>query len=193
MPDSILDMRFSQNPEDPLDDDDFLRATYKAGVQVEKRKALKTAKEQIRNASTTTWKKDEKRDDRRKTQDQRPCETQKNEKTGWFGHKGAWPTKDAALKGVPKPEQDEYAQSREDCWCGGRSGHKTFECFSFQTKKGTTLPPAPWKVAAIREGKRKRSEEPEEPSPAKQQKIAAVETMETEPLSARWDNSESDF
>jgi len=39
MPDSILDMRFNQNEEDPIDDEDFLQATYRAGIQVEKKKS----------------------------------------------------------------------------------------------------------------------------------------------------------
>ena len=48
MPDSILDMRFNQNPEDFLDNEPFLQATYRAGLQVEKKKALKQAKEVMR-------------------------------------------------------------------------------------------------------------------------------------------------
>jgi hypothetical protein len=49
MPDSILDMRFNQNEEDFVDDEHFLRATYKAGLQVEKKKSLKAAKEALRS------------------------------------------------------------------------------------------------------------------------------------------------
>jgi len=51
MPDSILDMRFNQNEEDPVDDKGFLQATYCAGVQVEKKKALKQAKETLGGTS----------------------------------------------------------------------------------------------------------------------------------------------
>ena len=40
MPDSILDMRFNQNEVEPIDDEGFLQATYRAGIQVEKKKAL---------------------------------------------------------------------------------------------------------------------------------------------------------
>jgi len=32
MPDSILEMRFNQNPEDLEDDEQFLQATYRAGI-----------------------------------------------------------------------------------------------------------------------------------------------------------------
>jgi hypothetical protein len=48
MPDNILDMCFNQNPEDFADDEHFLQAIYRAGLQVEKRKALKTAKEALK-------------------------------------------------------------------------------------------------------------------------------------------------
>jgi len=50
MLDSILDMWFNQNLDDPVDDEPFLQATYRAGLQVEKKKTLKQAKEQMRNS-----------------------------------------------------------------------------------------------------------------------------------------------
>ena len=43
--DSILDMRFNQNPDEPMDDEGLMSATYCAGIQVEKKKALKVARE----------------------------------------------------------------------------------------------------------------------------------------------------
>jgi len=84
-------------------------------------------------------------------------------KKEFFSKKEAWDTKDAALKGVLPKEQEEYGKSREDCWRCGRNGHKTFECFSFNTIKGTVLPKAPWSVSAVTQGKRMRSEKLEEP------------------------------
>ena len=45
MPDSILDIRFNQNPDKPMDDEGFMSATYRVGIQVEKKKALKAARE----------------------------------------------------------------------------------------------------------------------------------------------------
>jgi len=48
MPDNILSMRFNQNPDDFIEDKPFLHATYRGGLQVEKFKALKQAKEAIR-------------------------------------------------------------------------------------------------------------------------------------------------
>jgi len=56
-------MQFNQNPEDLVDDETFLHATYQAGLQVEKKKALKQAKETIRSLSRPSGnhrKKDEK-------------------------------------------------------------------------------------------------------------------------------------
>jgi len=85
-----------------------------------------------------------------------------------------------ALKGVPSKEAEEYRKSWEDCWPCGQPGHRTYDCFSFQTVQGTALPPSPWKVAAVETTKQKREDEPEEPPAAKQQKVAAVEEMTTD-------------
>jgi len=51
MTDAILDMRFSQNEGEFIDDDDFLHATYRAGIQVEKRKAFRATRELVRSAA----------------------------------------------------------------------------------------------------------------------------------------------
>jgi len=45
MPDSILDMQFNQNSDEPTDNKGFMNATYQAGIQVEKKKALRMARE----------------------------------------------------------------------------------------------------------------------------------------------------
>jgi len=45
MPDSILDMCFAHYMEEFIDDEHFLMATYNAGLHVERRKALKSARE----------------------------------------------------------------------------------------------------------------------------------------------------
>jgi len=52
MPDAILDMRFAHYLEDFADDKGFLQATHQAGLQVEKKKALKQAREQAKGTST---------------------------------------------------------------------------------------------------------------------------------------------
>jgi len=47
MPDNILDMRFAHYMEEFIDDEHFLTATYNAGLHVERRKALRTAREAL--------------------------------------------------------------------------------------------------------------------------------------------------
>ena len=160
MPDNILDMRFNQNPEDPLDDEEFLQATYWAGIQVEKKKALKQAKETMRSGATTAPKDSRKEGENRKTatngqrgkEPEKPPQTIKpsgtegqGERPSWaqYGKQGHWPTKADALKGVPQKEQDEYLQSQDNCWRCGMSGHRTYECFAHTTRRGTTLPKTP--------------------------------------------------
>jgi len=49
-------------------------------------------------------------------------------------------------------------------------------------------------VSVVSQNKRKRSEEPEELPTAKQQKVAAVETIDVDTSATQlWDNLESDF
>ena len=51
MPDAVLDMRFAHYLEDFADDEGFLQATHQAGLQVEKKKALKQAREQMKGTT----------------------------------------------------------------------------------------------------------------------------------------------
>ena len=189
MPDAILDMRFAHYMGEFTDDESFLFATYQAGLQIEKKKALKQAREATKGSSNTgTGHKEQKRENPRKEAsdhtgkpDARKPDSQ-NTKTGGYGATGKWKTKEAALKGVPPKEHDEYFKSGDNCWRCGRPGHRTYECYAHTTLKGTPLPHAPWTVATVAvvpRGKRKREEE-EAAVPAKQQKIAAVEAMEIE-------------
>jgi len=67
-------------------------------------------------------------------------------------------------------------------------GHRAAHCFAGATIKGTTLPAAPWKVAAGTKRQREPEEETLEP-PSKAQKTMAVDAMDTEPM---WE-SEEDF
>jgi len=201
MPEAVIDMRFAHYLGEFADDEGFLQATYQAALQVERKKALKQAKEQMKGhtANPVTGKSDRKEDKkgdaragpRTKEADQRGSPP--NTKNPWFGRKDTWSTPEEAMKGVPIGEKEEYRQDRDGCWRCGRAGHKTFECLSFQTRKGTKLPPAPWKTAAVSAptGKRGREEKEEEPT-VKQQKTAAVKTMEVdaEPM---WESDDSDF
>ena len=61
MPDAVLDMRFAHYLEDFADDEGFLQATHQAGLQVEKKKALKQAREMSGNSSSGTKEKTDER------------------------------------------------------------------------------------------------------------------------------------
>jgi len=198
MPDTVLDMPFAHYLEDFVDDEGFLQATHQAGLQVEKKKALNAAKEASRSgaichkdATRNDHPRDaRKREDRRLSSKEGASEPKRGSTRPPKG--GSWPSQEVDLKGVPSKEAEEYRNSREDCGRFGHPGHRTYDCFSFQTLQGTALPPAPWKVAAVETMKRKRESEPEEPQAAKQQKVVAVEAMTTDlPLWA--DSEDSDF
>jgi len=64
MPDTVLDMRLAHYLEDFADDEGLLQATHQAGLQVEKKKALRAAKEAMRSGATPN--KDGTRNDRPK-------------------------------------------------------------------------------------------------------------------------------
>jgi len=204
MPDLILDMRFAHYLGDFADDDGFLQATHQAGLQLERKKALKTAQEVTKGQPQGG--KDPKKEKERGKEARTPGRPQQHSEPGKPppGKKRAWVSLEVALQGVPPKEQEEY-KATENCWRCGRPGHKTFECYAFTTSRGTSLPVAPWKTAAVTTktgpagGKRKSMEGPDKHL-AKQQKVAAVETMaieEAEPPrmieAAPWNDSDSDF
>jgi len=196
MPDAVLHMRFAHYLEDFADDEGFLQATHQVGLQVEKKKALRLAREQAR-APAPTGKREEKKKDSQKKEE--PSDSRKNramekesprEDNGGseYGGTRRWASEAAALKGVPDLERKEYGSTR-GCHRCGRPGHRAAKCFANTTAKGTNLPAAPWKIAAGT----KRAQEPEEeapPAPApKVQKTAAPDVMDSEPLWA----DEEDF
>jgi len=202
MPDTVLDMRFAHYLEDLADDEGFLQATHQAGLQVEKKKALKAAKDAMRAGPAPP--KDGRKDDRHKdAQGKRPPRqegTREPRRNEAGSPKKDWGSTGAALKGVPQNEVDNHKKDRDNCWRCGRPSHRTYDCFSFQTVEETTLPPAPWKVAAVAtaapttvpSGKGSRQDVPESTPATKHQKVGAVEEMVTElPLWA--DSEESDF
>jgi len=210
MPDSVLDMRFAHYLGEFADDEGFLQATYQAALQVEKKKALKQAKEAMkatgatigRGGSDNTGRQGN--NPRAATRGQEKPEPRAEARREIRSRrKDEWESTAAALNGVPQNEIDAHKKNRDNCWRCGRKGHRTFDCFSFQTVQGTALAPAPWKAAAVHENphtagsakKRGHDEEDPEPQPAKQQKVAAVEEMTTDiPLWADQDASEnSDF
>jgi len=199
MPDAVLDMRFAHYLKDFADDEGFLQATHHAGLQVEKKKVLRQAREQMRGTGrrTDNKKKEERRKDEKETPaPQQTREPRKNEAR--VQRKEGWGTTGAALQGVPQNEIDRHKKIQEGCWRCGRTGHRTHHCYLFQTIQGTELPPAKWKVATVNPPaqepatvKRKR-EGDNANATTKQQKVAAVEEMVIDPPA--WvEEEDSDF
>jgi len=202
MPEAVIDMRFAHYLGEFADDEGFLQATHQAALPVERKKALKQAKEQMRGQTGSTVnirtekKEDKRHENRTKPKESHPHKNPSNAatKSTWFGKKDTWGSADEARKGVPPTEKEEYRQDRDGWWHCGHGGHQTYECLAFNTHRGTKLPPATWKVGAVIEGKtRKReAEEDEESLATKQQKVAAMETMEVDAL-PMWESDKSDF
>jgi len=202
-------MRFAHYLEDFADDEGFLHATHQAGLQIEKKKALKQAREQMRTGATgSATRIEEKKKEEKWSDGKRQMKGARNTRTDQepagrlspWGQPGRWVTKEATLKGVPLQEHEEYFKNTESCWRCRQKGHRTYECFTHTTRRGTPLPKVPWKAAGVtttEAGKRKRSQEPEENQAPKQQMIASVDAMEEEPYRALpiWadDSDQSDF
>jgi hypothetical protein len=212
MPDSILDMRFNQNEEDFIDDEHFLQATYRAGVQVEKKKALKAAKEAMKGSGSAPSGKDGKEGkkdsqgsgkgsgDSRDGKDGKKGgknETAhketgkstsggKSKGTGESGNHTVWKTIKEAFQGVPQDEIDNHKKNPEGCFRCGRNGHRTTDCYALKTIEGTSLPTGKASAVASGTGKRKHEDEPANTTPApKQPKTAAVKAEEEEEVDMR--------
>jgi len=131
MPDTVLDIRFAHYMGEFVDDEGFLQATYQAALQVEKKKALKQAKEQLRGQSGGTGKADERKKEERRTENlarrkEEKKETSKTDLPSPWGKPGRWATKEDALKGVPSKENEEFFKDPDGCWRCGQKGHRTY-------------------------------------------------------------------
>jgi len=112
MLDAVLDMRFTHYLEDFADDEGFLQATHQAGLQVEKKKALRLVREQAR-APAPTVRKEEKRGDGRKKEepssdrkkDEGKEAPRENRGNGEYGGAERWASEAVALKGLPDHEK----------------------------------------------------------------------------------------
>jgi hypothetical protein len=205
MPDSILDMRFNQNEEDFIDDEHFLQATYRAGVQIEKKKALKAAKEAMKTSGFVSkdgkdgkeGKKDgqgsgkgsghsrDGKDGKKGKNETAHKETGKSTSggkskgTGESGNHTVWKTIKEAFQGVPQDEIDKHKKNPEGCFRCGRDGHRTTDCYAQKTIEGTVLPTGKTSAVASGTGKRKQEDDPAITAPIqKQQKTAALKTEE---------------
>jgi len=190
MPDTILDIRFAHYLEEFADDEGFLQATHQAGLQVEKKKALKQVREASRSSGIIRHEEKKKEEKRKNPPTEKPDEGGRNPKSeDEFGKPGTWGSYEAALEGVPWTERAELR--RTGCHRCGRTGHRSHKCYARTTAKGTELPQAPWMVSA--ENKRRREEEDDLAPQAKVQNISAMEVMDAEPTvpSSIWE--EEDF
>jgi len=149
MPDAVLDMWFTHYLEDFADDEGFLQATHQAGLQAEKKKALKQAREATRPTGPTRTEEKKKEEKKRNQPSTRPDEGNKKPlPTGdEFGKPGTCGSYQVALEGVPRSELAEQSRRRE-CYRCARTGHRPHECYARTTSSGTELPQALWKVTA---------------------------------------------
>jgi len=171
-------MRFAHYLEEFPDNEGFLQATHQAGLQVEKNKALKQAREAARSTGNTRSEEKKKDEKKKNPPTEKPDNDGRNPKTGdEFGKPGTWGSYEAALEGVPRMERAELR--RTGCHRCGRTGHRSHKCYARTTAKGTELPQAPSMVSAGR--KRGREEENDSAPKAKTQKVLAAEAMDAEP------------
>jgi len=93
MPEAVIDMRFAHYLGEFVDDEGFMHATYHAALQVERKKALKQAKEQMKgHTATTVAGRTDKREDKKGDTKTNPRPTDQwgnpsNTKTPWLGRK----------------------------------------------------------------------------------------------------------
>jgi len=195
MPDSVLDMRFARYLEDFADDEGLLQATYQVALQVEKKKALRLAREEAKAQQGGSGKRDDDKErEKKKERTRDPAFNGKKEETGSrntrlgrseYGGAERWASETAAFEGVPVSERREHSNTG-GCYRCGWPAHRAAQCYAGITIKGTNLPAALWKVAA----RTKRGREPEgeeeasEPMPKVQKTAVADEPM--------WE-SEEDF
>jgi len=168
MSESVMDMRFAYYLEDFADNEGFLQAMFQAALQVEKKKALRLAREQAKTQDPAGRQDEKKKDGPSREGSSGSQNKRENEKQPQYEgkrgieYRGAeqWASEAAAFKRVPDHERREYAGTR-GCHHYGRPSHRAAKCFTSTTAKGTDLPVAPWKVAAGT----KRPCEPEEEAP----------------------------
>jgi len=139
MTSEILRMRFAHYKGGFVDDNDFMEATYQAGLQVEEMKALEKTREAARvpgQGPKNNRPDEKKKEDHRKKEEGRSAAKERDsrrEDRRAPAEKKGWESRGAALKGVPQNEIDNHKKVRDGCWRWGRTGPRTSDCFSFQT------------------------------------------------------------
>jgi len=137
MSDSILDMHFAHYIEEFIDDEHFLTATYNAGLQMERRKALKAAREaQPGSGAGRRDGPDGKnpRNARKGMESGGPKQAGKSHSGGkaekprkaWV--ESHWGSGGNAYKGVPQNEIDPHRNSKASYWRCSWDSHTTLDC-----------------------------------------------------------------
>jgi hypothetical protein len=158
MPEDILDMRAAQFRGILVTDEDFLLATEEAGQQIERNKALKAMRRELKGhpygsgSDAPSFKNP-------KEGKHTPTANPPSSASRGTGKKIYSSWKDA-LAGVNHAEVEEHKAAKAGCWRCGRDGHHSTECYARTTKRGTALPATPGVAAAV--GKRPCEEEEEE-------------------------------
>jgi len=120
MPDAVLDMRFAHYLEDFADDEGFLQATHQAGLQVEKKKAVKLARKHAKTPTGMAARHDEGKKDgqNKKSSDntrkgkeieKEPCDQSHKNSGNEYGGTGCRASETAAFEGVPLSEKREHS------------------------------------------------------------------------------------
>jgi hypothetical protein len=155
MPEDILDMRAAQFRGILVTDEDFLLATEEAGQQIERNKALKAMRQELKGhpygsgSDAPSFKNP-------KEGKHTPTANPPSSASRGTGKKIYSSWKDAVV-GVNHAEAEEHKAAKAGCWRCGRDGHHSTECYARTTKHGTALPATPGVTAAV--GKRQCEED----------------------------------
>jgi hypothetical protein len=193
MPEDILDMRAAQFRGVLVADKDYLSATEEAGQQVERNKALKGMRKELRGhsqGSGTEWEtpKKEGKSESRSNPSSSPLSFRA------IG-KRIYATLKDALAGVSLKEVEDHKATKAGCWRCGRDGHQATECYARTTRKGTALPASPGIAAAVAKRKNDHTENVQnEITTKKIVAMAAVMRSDEEQGVPLWaEDSEEDF
>lgn len=192
MPDDILDMRAAQFRGVLVADEDFLAATEEAGLQVERNKALKVMRKELKGHpfSSGTERENPKREGK--------SEARTNPRTSPTGPRATgrriYATLKDALAGLDLAELEDHKTTKAGCWRCGRDGHQATDCYARTTRKGTPLPAAPGNASAV--SKRKNDSTGEENDTTAKKIVTTAAVLQSDegqgvPLWA--EDSEEDF
>jgi hypothetical protein len=153
MPDEILDMRAVQFKGILSTDEEFLTATEEAGLHVERTKALKATRKELKGPppSGRTERPPTRGDANKESKSDTRTNPVPSSTTRTFGKRLFASMKDA-LAGLNLEEINGYRAERAGCFRCGRDGHQAVECYARTSRKGTSLPSIPTVAAVSKRG-----------------------------------------